>query len=425
MVPVLIEIGPVSLFSFGATLALGFLVAGVVLAGELEARGLSRELASGLIWWGAIGGLLGSRLLSLANDWSALLADPLGQIFGGAGFVWYGGFLGGLLTVSLFIRQRQVPWAVVTDAIAPALVLGHAIGRVGCQLSGDGDWGPPSTLPWAMAYPLAIVGWSYAPGVRVHPAPVYESLAYGLIYLALIRIARDPQRRPAGFVMASYLVLSGLARFVIEGVRIEPRVLWGLTEAQTIAVACMVAGGVWLALLGARNRPLAAAAGLLGALLGSAGCNVGAPLAPDFVAQDLDGAAVRLSNYRGSVVLLNLWTTWCPPCREEMPSMQELSGQLGARGLVVLAVSEDNGGAAAVRPFAQEFKLDFKLLVDSTGTVGRLYGISGYPETFVIDREGRQLARFIGPRDWTSPELVAALTTLVESGRWPLGPDGN
>ncbi len=422
MVPVLIEIGPVSLFSFGATLALAFLVGGVVLSGELERRGLSRDLASGILWWAAIGGIMGSRVLSLANDWSALLADPLGQLFGGAGFVWYGGLLGGFAAVTVFVWRNDVPWSPVVDAITPGLVLGHAIGRVGCQLAGDGDWGPPSTLPWAMAYPLAIVGWPHPPGVRVHPAPLYESLAYCLIFFALIRISRDPWRRPPGFVTASYLALSGVARFLIEGVRIEPRVLWGLSEAQVIAVMSVVIGVVWMFLLAGRDRLMPAIAALL--VLGLGGCNLGPPLAPDFVAQDLDGAAVRLGNYRGQVVLLNLWTTWCPPCREEMPSMQALYDRLGAQGLAVVAVSEDDSGAAVVRPFVKEFKLSFPMLVDPTGAVGRLYLISGYPETFVIDREGRQLARFIGPRNWTSPELEAALRTLLDTGIWPLGPDG-
>jgi peroxiredoxin len=311
----------------------------------------------------------------------------------------------------------------VADCVSVGLVLGQAIGRVGCQLSGDGDWGQISELPWSMAYTRAIFGWDYAPGVLVHPAPVYESLAYAATFLFLLHLSRDAARQPDGTVFFAYMVLTGIARFLVEFIRIEPRLWLDLTEAQWIALACVAIGGAGL-LWQRRPTATATATAALALSVGIAGGCTGPKAAPDFVAQDLSGQAVRLSQHRGKVVFLNLWTTWCPPCREEMPAMQRLSEKLQGEGFVMLAVSEDDA-MDKVKAFVEEMKVGFPVLIDSTGSVGRLYGITGYPETFIIDREGRQVARFIGPRDWSDPKIEQDLRTLIDEGRWVRGPDGN
>jgi peroxiredoxin len=150
--------------------------------------------------------------------------------------------------------------------------------------------------------------------------------------------------------------------------------------------------------------------------VGALQCRAPAPtIAPDFAVPDLDGQAVRLSNFRGRVVLLNLWATWCPPCREEMPSMERLFRQLRDRGFVLLAVSQDEGGRAAVDPFVRDMGLTFPVLVDPQHQVGDRYQVWGYPESFVIDREGRVVERVIGPRKWDSPKQVQALETLLSA----------
>jgi peroxiredoxin len=138
-------------------------------------------------------------------------------------------------------------------------------------------------------------------------------------------------------------------------------------------------------------------------------------LAPDFAVPDLAGQAVRLSAFRGRVVLVNLWTTWCPPCREEMPSMERLYQRLRDRGFVLLAVSQDEGGAAVVEPFVRQLGLTFPILVDPEQQVGGRFHVWGYPESFLIDREGRIVERIIGPRDWASPEQVAAVERLLDA----------
>ena len=247
MYPVILHLGPVSIYSYGLMMAIAFLMAGYLTSKELVRHGLNGELASTMMFWAAIGGLAGSRLLAIADDWSGFVSDPLHSLFSGAGFVWYGGLIGGFVAVTLTIRRHRLPWLVTVDCIAPGLVLAHGIGRIGCQLAGDGDWGRETTLPWGMAYPNAIVGWTYPPGVRVHPAPLYEMLAYFAIFAFLWSIRKS--RHTEGTLFWWYLVLGPTARFLIEFIRINPPVLLGLSQAQLISLG-LVMIGAWKLLSG-------------------------------------------------------------------------------------------------------------------------------------------------------------------------------
>jgi phosphatidylglycerol---prolipoprotein diacylglyceryl transferase len=181
--------------------------------------------------------------------------DPIGLLFTGSGFVFYGGLIGGALAMTFFFRRHGMPWWRGADAVAPALVLGQAIGRVGCQLSGDGDWGTVTTVPWAMAYPYAVVGWPYPPGIRVHPTPIYETLAYLAIFALLWRWRRTPQ--PDGTIFCWYLVLASGARFLVEFLRVNPVVAGNLTSAQLTSIALVAIGAARLV---AQQRWRAAAA---------------------------------------------------------------------------------------------------------------------------------------------------------------------
>jgi peroxiredoxin len=136
--------------------------------------------------------------------------------------------------------------------------------------------------------------------------------------------------------------------------------------------------------------------------------------APDFSLRDLAGRTHRLSDFRGKVVFLNLWATWCPPCRMEMPSMERLHQRLRGKDFVLLAVSEDESGATAVQPFVQEMGLTFPILLDTEGTVPPRYGVTGYPETFLIDRDGRVVHHTIGPEDWDSEAIYQFLVQLLQ-----------
>jgi cytochrome c biogenesis protein CcmG/thiol:disulfide interchange protein DsbE len=149
---------------------------------------------------------------------------------------------------------------------------------------------------------------------------------------------------------------------------------------------------------------------------------VGSP-APDFVATDLDGNTVRLSDLQGEVVLLNIWATWCPPCRVEMPSMQRLHEMLGPKGLKMVAVSVDapigmidrSGYAGGdVQAFADEFALTFPIWLDPSGDVKRIYRAAGIPETFIIDRNGIIVRKVLSAIEWDSEANIESISRLLE-----------
>lgn len=138
--------------------------------------------------------------------------------------------------------------------------------------------------------------------------------------------------------------------------------------------------------------------------------------APDFHAMTLDGvpATKSIADYRGDVVLLNLWATWCVPCRTEMPSIQALHDRFGARGLKVVAVSIDNPGAGdAIRRFRDQYGLTFEILHDVSGDIKRDYQTTGVPETFVIGRDGVIRKKVIAAADWDSPPNRALFAQLL------------
>ena len=255
MIPDTLHLGPIPIHVFGLMLALAFLAAGHVLGREFARKGYDEDLASSGVLWCAAGSLIGARLWLVVEDWESFVRDPIGLLFTGSGFVFYGGLIGGALAMTFFFRRHGIPWWRGADAVAPALVLGQAIGRVGCQLSGDGDWGTVTNMPWGMAYPYAVVGWPYPPGVRVHPTPVYETLAYLAIFALLWRWRRTPQ--PDGTIFCWYLVLASGARFFVEFLRVNPVVVGNLTSAQLTSIVLVTVGAARLV---AQQRWRAAAA---------------------------------------------------------------------------------------------------------------------------------------------------------------------
>ena len=140
--------------------------------------------------------------------------------------------------------------------------------------------------------------------------------------------------------------------------------------------------------------------------------------APDFLLPDMRGQAVRLSQLKGKVILLNVWATWCGPCRKEMPTMEALAHKLSGEDFVLLAVSQDVDGAVTVKPYLQEGGYTFPVLLDLQGEVGRKYGVTGYPETFVIDRQGQVVYHHIGYNDWAQPQIEETLRRLIQQGEW-------
>jgi thiol-disulfide isomerase/thioredoxin len=135
---------------------------------------------------------------------------------------------------------------------------------------------------------------------------------------------------------------------------------------------------------------------------------------PDLHFQDAAGKPLRLADFHGKVVLLNLWATWCIPCRAEMPTLDRLQAQLGGPGFEVVAVSIDRGGMKAVDPFFREIKLvHLARYLDPSGEAAGHLGVLGLPTTLLIDPEGHELGRLVGPAEWDSTEMIAFLRKVV------------
>ena len=251
MYPILFQIGPLTVYSFGAFMALAAVAAAWVVANELKRRGYNTDLASTIVFAAAIGGLIGARLLFIIEEWQRFLAAPWRYIFTGAGFTWYGGFCGGAIGVSWVLNKNKIPWLIGADIAAPALALAYGVGRIGCHVAGDGDWGTVTDVPWGVAYTHAIVGWAdpntgvpYPPGVRVHPTPIYEFIE-GVIVFGILWSLRKKSLAP-GTIAWLYLILAGLARFVVEFWRINPQIGFGLSEAQWISLLLIGFGSALL-----------------------------------------------------------------------------------------------------------------------------------------------------------------------------------
>jgi peroxiredoxin len=135
---------------------------------------------------------------------------------------------------------------------------------------------------------------------------------------------------------------------------------------------------------------------------------------PIFNLPGLDGKMVSLDNYKGKVVLLNIWATWCPPCVDEMPSMEKLYQELKGEAFEILAVSIDVLGAKEVIPFMKKYKLSFPALTDTNGAIKSLYQTTGVPESFIIDKDGIIVEKVIGPRDWATPGAIRYFRNLIQ-----------
>src|SRR3954447_6661883 len=243
-----LDLGPVTLQTFGICFAAAFVVSGALVGRRLKELGKPSDWAYEIIFAALVGGLIGSRVDYVLQNWDKVSDDLLGNLFSGSGLVWFGGLLGGAAGVLLWARWRGWLGLRLLDACAPALAGGYAIGRCGCQLSGDGDYGKPSGLPWAMSYPHGTVPTTQ----EVHPTPVYETIAMGLIALLLWQW-RD-RYRPGG-LFGVYLILGGLERLLVEFIRRNDNVVAGLTLPPLVSLAMIAGGAGLLASLRREPRP--------------------------------------------------------------------------------------------------------------------------------------------------------------------------
>jgi phosphatidylglycerol:prolipoprotein diacylglycerol transferase len=241
-----IHIGPLTLGTYGLMVATGLICAFFVLRADLARRGIAAD-AEAIIGITGLSGLAGSRLYHLLESPAEFFADPWPQLFSTMGFAWFGAVIGGFLALLFLARRFRMRVLLMLDVASPAAALGYGIGRMGCLISGDGDYGIPTSLPWGMSFPNGIVPTTQ----RVHPTPIYEFLIALAISWILWKVGGRASKTAStnGVVFASYLVLTGVARFMIEYIRINPRSFFGLTNAQTASVASILAGVIlWVSI---------------------------------------------------------------------------------------------------------------------------------------------------------------------------------
>lgn len=269
MIPFL-HLGPLTIPTFGLMVATGLLVAAYVLQADFNRR---REnfLKNGYLKKGkepghhdegfliigvaGLSGLVGARLYHVLESPRELIADP-SLLISRFGFAWFGGFLGGFVALVFLARHFQIPVLEFMDVCSPAAAVGYAIGRIGCLLSGDGDYGKPTSWPWpwGMAFPQGVVPttqtcleWGWPADCRVYPTPIYEFLIWMGIAAILWRVGKKTLHRgAAGRVFSGYLILTGIARFLIEFIRINPRSFFGMSNAQTASLVSIILGIVLL-----------------------------------------------------------------------------------------------------------------------------------------------------------------------------------
>lgn len=252
-----LHLGPIVIPTYGLMVATGMIVAYFVMHADLKRRGIPAD-AETLIALPCLAGIVGAKIYFVLETPREFLAHPLGMLFDRYGLTWTGGLIAGAAVLLLLARRAKIPLLTMLDLASPAGAIGYGFGRMGCLLSGDGDYGIPTSLPWGMSFPNGLVPTTE----KVHPTPIYEFLGACVIAWLLWRMgARQAgtgggkpagkteasSAPPAGGVFAFYLLLTGAARFLVEFIRINPRVLWGMTNAQFVSLACVLAGAVlWL-----------------------------------------------------------------------------------------------------------------------------------------------------------------------------------
>lgn len=242
MIPYL-HLGPLSIPTFGLMVALALISAAYVLQADFDRRGMKAD-AFTMITIAGLLGIFGAKMYHLLESPAEFFADPFPLFFSRYGFAWFGGFLGGFGAMLFLGWRARLPLLQFLDACSPAAAFGYAIGRIGCLLSGDGDYGKPTSLPWGMSFPHGVVPTTD----HVHPAPLYEFVIWCAIGALLWHMGKKAVKGPKanGEIFCNYLILTGLARFLVEIIRINPPWIFGMSNAQVASVVSILAGAVLL-----------------------------------------------------------------------------------------------------------------------------------------------------------------------------------
>jgi phosphatidylglycerol:prolipoprotein diacylglycerol transferase len=243
MLPFL-HIWRLSVPTFGLMLWLAAVAAAFIMDRAFRRARVSAD-AVGMVAVAVVAGIVGAKLWHVIDTPAEFHEIGWRVLWDSAGFAWFGGLVFGISALVLQGWMAKIGGLRTLDLAAPAAAIGYGIGRIGCFLSGDGCYGLPTTLPWGMGFPNGIE--PTPPFVRVHPTPLYE-FAAGLLIGAWLWW-RGGKQRGTGALVGEYLVLSGIARFLVEFVRRNPKVLWGLSNAQLASVGSVIAGAllIWWA----------------------------------------------------------------------------------------------------------------------------------------------------------------------------------
>ncbi len=248
---------PLAIHSFGFMLVVAFYTTYFILNNDLKKLNYDENLASDLIFWAAFGGVVGSKVYHLLENLDQVFQDPIGMIFSGSGLVFLGGLIGGTIAVTIILNKNKLPWLEFADIVAPLLILGYGIGRIGCFLVGD-DYGIPTGLPWGMSFPNGLppsttsvfslyFPWidisKYNPGLlKVHPTQLYETFISIILFFYLYNKRKSVKIKGSLFFL--YLILAGFERFFVEFIRTNEKYFLDILSGAQIISLIMISIGI-------------------------------------------------------------------------------------------------------------------------------------------------------------------------------------
>jgi len=243
MYPILFNYKFINIGSYGLMLGLAFYLAFLLTERELIIRGKDPELAYKLLLVIIPSAIVGAKIFHIFENMGEFLRDPKGMIFSGAGLSVYGGFILAFLLSMILIRKSKESILDIFDITVPAMTLAYGVGRLGCHVSGDGCYGIATTTFLGTPYPNGIVPVTAA----VFPTPLFESFFSFMFFILFMKMRK--RDLPAGFIFFLYLILNGTARFLVEFIRLNPKVMLDMTQGQIIAVLYIITGALGLFLV--------------------------------------------------------------------------------------------------------------------------------------------------------------------------------
>ncbi len=236
MYPILFNYKFITIGGYGLMLGIGFYVAFLLLEREMKLRGKDPELAYKILLGAIPSGIVGSKIFHILEHLDQFFADPSGMIFSGAGLSAFGGFILAFITSFIIIKKSRESIPEIFDMASIPMAFGYSMGRLGCHVAGDGDYGIITTSFWGTAYPNGIVPST----IEVFPTPLFE-VFFSLLVLALLLHLRK-RELPKGQLFSIYLILMGLPRFLVEFIRLNPKIIFNLTQAQIVSIFFILTG---------------------------------------------------------------------------------------------------------------------------------------------------------------------------------------